>query len=266
MLHAGKDGGGGNALHWAASKGYAHIVENLLHAGADATRQSSDGATALYRAAAAGHDVVIDILLRNGVNPKVKANDGGTALQRAAWRGHLSIAKKLLQAGSDATVVNNDGWTALHFSAYAGHYDIAELLNQHPGTAYQEDSSTGNMDTMGLFEHLIRLHPRDCTLQRALGNEFLRRKMYVEAKSAFDKSVLVAIEDLEIGSITDLMHHGIRCDDCAQVLRGKCYKCTHCPWNYDACERCFAAHLHRAQDAIMIPSEAFRPPGNAMQK
>jgi ankyrin repeat protein len=258
LLQRGEDHDGGGTLHWASSKGYAHVVENLLRAGVDVTMQCNDGGTALHRAAAAGNDVVIEILLRNGAAVDLQSNDGGTALHRAAWRGHLSIAKRLLCAGSDARIMNNDGWTALHFSAYAGHYEIAQLLNRHLSSNNENDMgefSAPIADAVGFLGRLVLSHPTDSILRRALGNEFLRRKLYAEAKLSFDISIRNAMASSGANRITDVEHRGIRCDECALVLRGRHYKCTLCGWDCDICGQCFAAHLHPPEDGIMIPSD-----------
>lgn len=260
LLHAGEDCDAGIALQWAASKGYSGVVERLLRAGADVAMQSNDGGTALYRAAAAGHEDVVEILLRNGADVTIQSEDGGTALQRAAWHGHLSVAERLLRGGSDVSVMNDDGWTALHFSAYAGHYQIAYLLNQYLASTNQREFSQFAApieDAIAFLVYLNSLYPKDSILQRALGNEFLRRKMYTEAKYSFNRSVRIAMENSGASRITDVEYRRIRCDECGKGLRGKHYKCTICPWNYDMCEHCFAAHLHPSQDSIIIPSEEF---------
>src|SRR5205814_10672450 len=101
------------------------------------------------------------------------------------------------------------------------------------------------------------LHPKDSILRRAEGNEFLRRKLYDEAKSSFDNYMRIAMENSGASRIIDVEHRGIGCDECAIVLRGKHYKCTLCEWNYDMCEQCFATHFHPSEDTIMQCSQFF---------
>jgi hypothetical protein len=101
--------------------------------------------------------------------------------------------------------------------------------------------------------------PDDGLLQRALGNEYLRQKMYVEAKRSFDDSIRTYLRNAGTSENTQLEYNGVACSDCGKQIRGRHYKCTQCSWNYDLCEACHDAkgHMHPPEDLIIIPSEEF---------
>ncbi len=78
-------------LIWAASLGYADIVDVLLKYGAHVNARDKHGATALMKAARRGYWSVAQILLRAGANPDATDVDGfqraDEGLPRASHKG-----------------------------------------------------------------------------------------------------------------------------------------------------------------------------------
>lgn len=97
------------ALHIAAARGNAEIVNQLINAGANVNtvRQfeadSGGEYTPLTEAAAAGHAEVVKLLLDGGAHANSKAANYYclTALGHALARGHKDIVEMLLAAGAD---------------------------------------------------------------------------------------------------------------------------------------------------------------------
>jgi ankyrin repeat protein len=263
LLH-GTGYDGRTALLRAASEGQLGAVEILIQIGAD-VNQSNDGESALHLAASGGYDAVVDALIHAKANPSQQSIDGATPLHRAAWRGYDGIVSMLLNGGSSPWLRNNEGWTSLHHAAYAGHQKVICLLLQKAQsrtdadplkcpTAAQYDSGT---DVVHLIELLISGNPQDRILHRALGNEHLRQKQYSKARDAYDRSVEIAMQNDRVHDLEGLVHRGIHCDECSNLIQGKNYKCILCSWNFDLCEPCGLAHAHPSQDLIQIPSEVF---------
>ncbi|KAG7381987.1 hypothetical protein PHYPSEUDO_005401 [Phytophthora pseudosyringae] len=75
---------GSSALHLAAEKGHAAVVQLLLAAGSDPNAVTQrDGSTALHKAAFMDKPAVVWLLLRSGANPELKDAKGLTAVDQA---------------------------------------------------------------------------------------------------------------------------------------------------------------------------------------
>lgn len=262
-LLQGEGHDGRTALLRAASEGQTNLVVVLMEAGAD-VNQSNDGETALHLAASGGYESVVEKLLLAGADPSKQSVDGATPLHRAAWRGHYRIVDLLLQNGSSVAIKNNENWTPLHHSAYAGHQKVMAILLSQCDNIWEGKDSVKfdfndhlNTDVLQLLDSLISAYPHDTVFRRALGNEFLRRKLYSQARDAFDQYVRILIQNQGITTIGNIQHCGIHCDECSKLVQGKQYKCIICSWNYDLCEPCGLSHSHSSRDLIQIPSERF---------
>src|SRR5262245_47734550 len=81
-------GDGMTALHWAAMKNDADLVQTLLYAGANVKAATRLGSyTPLILAAREGYAAVIEPLLKAGADPNAKTSNGTTALMLAAQSG-----------------------------------------------------------------------------------------------------------------------------------------------------------------------------------
>lgn len=156
------------ALHFAAGRGYARLVEVLLQSGYKVNETDDTGQTSLHKAAYAGRTELVKLLLENGAEVNkgdcshctplhvaasteastdnllivmmlldAKASidlrgpaGGQTPLCLAAGAGRQSVVHWLLEQGANRHVPDESTQTALHKAARAGHPDVVELLLQ----------------------------------------------------------------------------------------------------------------------------------------
>ena len=193
--------------------------------------------------------------------------DGFTALHYAAWNGHHKVTALLLRARANIATQDKEGWTALHRAAWNGHCQVVNLLwraltsstdeGGSPNVSLSEDVEKGPIDVINVLKSLLLTYPNDRKLHRALGNEYMRRKEYIEAKAAYDTSMLVTMRVMGATRIEDTATD-VYCDHCGEDIRGYHYKCLRCESNYDMCRRCFQKSNHpHLSDLMPIPSENF---------
>lgn len=110
----GKDTISGNsALMGVAFKGYDHIAQALITAGADPNRTNRAGQTALMMAAMFGRVSVIDLLLEAGADLHCRDLEGNDAAAIARSQGQAEMAERLsapervLRSCGNAAAVGN---------------------------------------------------------------------------------------------------------------------------------------------------------------
>ena len=135
LVAAGKDvnaaqGDGMTALHWAADRGDAPMVDVLLKAKASVTATTrAAGYTALHIAAKGGHSVIMVALLKAGADPNLVTGSGATALHLAAGSGATEGVAALLDKGADPNVRERlYGQTPLIFAAEFNRAQTITLL------------------------------------------------------------------------------------------------------------------------------------------
>ena len=86
-------------LWWAASRGYASLVELLLKAGFSQNASDADMMTPVHRAAASGHIDVLRVMFLQATSAETPLRDreGWTPLHWAASRGHTSVVDLILK-------------------------------------------------------------------------------------------------------------------------------------------------------------------------
>eukprot|EP00041_Stephanoeca_diplocostata_P019257 m.412441 g.412441 ORF g.412441 m.412441 type:complete len:744 (+) comp21256_c0_seq1:192-2423(+) len=124
------DDDGDTALHIAANKGHADVVQVLLANEADPNTISRGGCTPLQWAAQYGHCDCLTQLLQSGADANAADTIGGyTPLHYAvAYTGNEACVSQLLRHGADVYAKNTDGATPLHDAAATGHVNYARLL------------------------------------------------------------------------------------------------------------------------------------------
>jgi ankyrin repeat protein len=123
-------GDGMTALHWAAMKNDADLVQTLLYAGANAKATTRIGAyTPLLLAAKSGNADVIEPLAKAGADVNAATSNGTTALMFAAASGNVAAVQALLERGADVNARESvRGLTPAMFAAASNRAAVIDLL------------------------------------------------------------------------------------------------------------------------------------------
>jgi ankyrin repeat protein len=123
-------GDGMTALHWAAMKDDAELVQTLLFAGANVRATTRIGSyTPLILAAKNGSGSVIAPLLKSGADAGSQTSNGTTALMLAAASGNTDAVKLLIDAGATVNAAEPvRGLTAAMFAAASNRAAVLGLL------------------------------------------------------------------------------------------------------------------------------------------
>jgi uncharacterized protein len=126
-------GDGMTALHWAAMKNDADLVQTLLFAGASAKATTRIGAyTPLLLAAKNGNADVIEPLARAGADVNAATSNGTTALMFAAASGNVAAVQALIDRGADVNARESiRGLTPAMFAAASNRAAVLELLSDN---------------------------------------------------------------------------------------------------------------------------------------
>ena len=180
--------GSADPLHAAARDGDLSAVKALLHEGADVNARDTKGNTALHFAALKGHATVVEVLLAaHNIDVNAENHQGNTPLHFAATAGHIYVhnqqgnahldvhvghatfVQALIAHGVHVNVQNQYGNTALHLAANAGHAAFVQALLAHHGvhvdvqndhgiTALRLATNSGNGATIqALLAHATHL-------------------------------------------------------------------------------------------------------------
>jgi ankyrin repeat protein len=134
---------GKTALHLAAEKGHAPIVELLLSKdGVDVNAQDQYKYTALHKAASKGHKEIVTILLEHKAEVD-SFHPCSSPLELAVLRNQPEVIRILLSYGANPNALDPSGLSALHFAAEGGDIEILKLLLDQGGEA-DKLSKTGN--------------------------------------------------------------------------------------------------------------------------
>ena len=115
----------------AADEGHTEVCELLLENGSDLEESESDTQmTALHLAALYGHESLLQLLLSPKYKPNLNIRDRieGTPLHDASQEGHLACVRKLLQAGADPLLPQVDGALPIHHAAGTSHPEVVKIL------------------------------------------------------------------------------------------------------------------------------------------
>jgi uncharacterized protein len=123
-------GDGMTALHWAAMKDDAELVQTLLFAGANVRATTRIGSyTPLILAAKSGSGSVIAPLLKSGADANGATGNGTSALMFAAASGNIDAVTRLVDAGADVNAREPvRGLTPAMFAAASNRAAVLTLL------------------------------------------------------------------------------------------------------------------------------------------
>ena len=123
-------GDGMTALHWAAMKNDADLVQTLLFAGANARATTRIGAyTPLLLAAKNGSADVIAPLAKAGADVNAATSNGTTPLMFAAASGDVAAVQALVDRGADVNAKESvRGLTPAMFAAASNRAAVLDLL------------------------------------------------------------------------------------------------------------------------------------------
>lgn len=144
---AKKDQGERNALHWAAKTGKEELTRALLKFHPDIEAPSTRGRTALHLAAASGlpnASAIVDLLVKAGADVTKESDGGWTALHNASQVGDVAVVQRLLEAKANVNAVLSSGVTALHWACTKGHEHVARCLLATPGVRRHEEDIWGS--------------------------------------------------------------------------------------------------------------------------
>lgn len=117
-----------NALHAAASNGFADRTVALLSSGFDINLVDDQrGLTPLMLGARGGYTAVVRTLLAHGARVSMVDDLGFNALHCSARGGYLACSKILLDAGADLEGTA-DGGSPLYLASEQGHAEMARAL------------------------------------------------------------------------------------------------------------------------------------------
>ncbi|MBI3399870.1 MAG: ankyrin repeat domain-containing protein [Acidobacteria bacterium] len=134
----------------AAMKGDRDAVRALLKQGADASAGQGDGMTALHWAAERGDATMIEMLAHAGANIDAVTRIGHyTPLHLASTAGSAPAVAALLKAGADVKAKTTpSGVTALHLAASSGNTDVITLLLEGDADVNAKESEWGQTPLM----------------------------------------------------------------------------------------------------------------------
>jgi serine/threonine-protein phosphatase 6 regulatory ankyrin repeat subunit B len=129
-----QDDKGFTPLHLAAQQGHVEVVERLLQFKGPSQLALVDGAanTSVHLTSESGHtkEEMLLELAANEVNINGTNNDGNTPLHLASEEGHVEMVQVLLGhiSKSGFNWKNNDGNTPLHLATNSGHAEVVKLF------------------------------------------------------------------------------------------------------------------------------------------
>ncbi|KAL3456145.1 ankyrin repeat-containing domain protein [Aspergillus heterothallicus] len=117
----------GSALHAAAGRGWAKVVELLLDHGMELGTSGLYG-NALHTAAFEGHVSVCRVLLHRGADANERGDEFGTPLEAAIYGDHSDVVALMLDAGAEISAQGRHYADCLQTACTIGNKEIIEIL------------------------------------------------------------------------------------------------------------------------------------------
>ena len=123
------------AILWGENKcrGHLNVVKFLIQAGANVNHSTPQQQTPLYYAAEKGDARIVMELIKAGADidwtaRTFKRGWDDSPVNRATRSGHATCVALLIQAGADVNIANEKKQTPLYFAVKRDHYEIEGLL------------------------------------------------------------------------------------------------------------------------------------------
>lgn len=126
------------AIHLAAEKGSAPIVEMLLHKGTDVDALNQTDQTPLHCASRSGCEDVVKLLLANNSSVNAQDENKQTPLHGAAAHGYDAIVRMLLWAGADTRAKNSAFKRPYTLAKGRGYASVLQILDDYRKMAHGE--------------------------------------------------------------------------------------------------------------------------------
>ncbi|KAH8726776.1 ankyrin repeat-containing domain protein [Phaeosphaeriaceae sp. PMI808] len=150
-------------LEIACQDGNIDVVQYLLYdapidIAPGAPRIESMGGRAMHAAAKKGNASIVDLLLTTGLSPDVLDSDNMTPMHLAAVRGHIAVAEVLLKFKADVNAKGINDVTPLHRAAKQGKTQMVRFLLQKEADPTARDcqrktpKDVAHRDALGAFE------------------------------------------------------------------------------------------------------------------
>jgi len=240
-----RDNAGFSVLHAVPNVEMVEILCGKFRAGDLVNARTNDGSTPLHYAVVGGRgSAVVQALFENGAEINSVDVKGSTALHIAASLGSREVVKALLNRGAELKGKTSNGMTVFHIAAGGRSKEVLSVLLKALDQERRDVDDSGDTSTIMEILDALRLlttkFPNDYLFRRELGDEYCRKKMYQEARDAYDTSVRILLTNGE----TDIDSCPIpndKCYSCGQGLQGyyyKCPACCVCPGPATYCQKC----------------------------
>ena len=158
---------GGNALHYAASKGLVDIMSLILDTGVNVNCRRSEGdickgVTPLHEAVGEQHLDAVRFLIKKGANVSEQDDNGLSSIHIACREKNVDLVQELFAAGAKVNVKDNRGASPLQVSILRNSNNCALFLLRHGADVQVTDKEgqsplhyASEWETMDLVEALV---------------------------------------------------------------------------------------------------------------
>lgn len=212
-----KDARGRTPLHFAAARGHATWLSDLLQVALseeDCSLKDNQGYTPLHWASYNGHENCIEVLLEQKLFHKFYGNSF-SPLHCAVINDHENCASLLIGA-IDASIVNcedDKGRTPLHAAAFADHVECLQLLLSHSAQVNAADHAgrtplmmAAHNGHVGAVDFLVNIAKADLTLK----DKELNTSLHLASSKGHEKCALLILDKIQEQSLINAKNNALQ--------------------------------------------------------